>query len=267
MDRISSRQNAIVARYRAAAAGDEPGVMLLDGVHLVSDALAAPLPLRHLLIAADAVERGDIRPIVHAAGQAGIDMAMATAPVMSAVSPVRSSSVVVALADRPHDDAARLYSGPSPLVVIACDVQDPGNMGAIVRVAEAAGASGLVAAGQSANPFGWKALRGSMGSALRLPIVVHTDLDEAVAGARAHRCRLVATEPRGGRSLFDADLRGPVAALVGGEGRGLPQSIIDTADERVTIPMQSPVESLNTAVTAALIVYEVRRQREQKRRS
>jgi TrmH family RNA methyltransferase len=145
--------------------------------------------------------------------------------------------------------------------VIAIDVQDPGNLGSIVRVAEAGGADGLVAAGACADPFGWKALRGSMGSALRLPTAVQLDPARAVADAQRHGCRVVATVPRDGRSVFDVDYRGPVAILVGGEGAGLPRSIIEAADERVTIPMAAPVESLNAAVAAALIVYEVRRQR------
>jgi TrmH family RNA methyltransferase len=140
-------------------------------------------------------------------------------------------------------------------------VQDPGNLGAIVRVAEAAGATGVVAAGGSANPFGWKALRGSMGSALRLPIASEPAAENAVAEARRHGCRIVATVPRDGRSLYDVDLAGPLQVLIGGEGRGLASALTDLADERVTIPMQAPVESLNAAVTAALIVYEARRQR------
>jgi TrmH family RNA methyltransferase len=144
---------------------------------------------------------------------------------------------------------------------VAVDVQDPGNLGAIVRVAEAAGATGFTAAGGSANPFGWKALRGSMGSALRLPIASQATADEAVADARRHGCRVIATVPRDGRSLFDVDLTGPIAVLIGGEGQGLTPSVLDAAAERVTIPMQTPVESLNAAVTAALIVYEARRQR------
>ena len=116
----------------------------------------------------------------------------------------------------------RFYGGAeAALVVTAIDVQDPGNLGAIVRVAEAAGATGFVAAGGSANPFGWKALRGSMGSALRLPIASELGAEEAVAAARAHGCRVVATVPRDGRSLFDVDLTGPIAILVGGEGPGL----------------------------------------------
>jgi TrmH family RNA methyltransferase len=147
------------------------------------------------------------------------------------------------------------------LVLIACDVQDPGNLGAIARVAEAAGASGMIAAGQCADPLSWKALRGSMGSALRLPLAQHETADAAVAEARRHRCRIVATLPRGGTPLAASDLRAPVAILIGGEGHGLPAALVDAADVRITIPMQAPVESLNAAVTAALVAYEARRQR------
>jgi TrmH family RNA methyltransferase len=181
---------------------------------------------------------------------------------MDALSPVRSSSTVVALAERPSTSDQTLYKDIAPLIVIAVDIQDPGNVGAITRVAEAGGASGMIAAGASAAPFGWKALRGSMGSALRLPILVQPSADRAVADARGHGCRIVATTPRDGRSLFEADYTGPIAILIGGEGPGLPPALVEGADERVTIPMQAPVESLNAAVTAALLVYEARRQRQ-----
>ena len=100
-----------------------------------------------------------------------------------------------------------------------------------------------------------------MGSALRLPIAAHLDLRAALADARARGCRIVATAPRGGRCVFDVDLTGAVAIVFGGEGSGLPTEVVDEADERVTIPMQPPVESLNAAVTAAVILYEARRQR------
>ena len=155
---------------------------------------------------------------------------------------------------------AQLFGRGVPLIVVAVDVQDPGNVGAIVRVAEAAGATGIVAAGVSANPFSWKALRGSMGSALRLPIVAGVAAGEAVDVSRSGGCRIVAAVPRDGRPIVEADLVGPLAILIGGEGQGLPGPLVDAADERVTIPMQAPVESLNAAVTAALILYEARRQ-------
>jgi len=104
-------------------------------------------------------------------------------------------------------------------------------------------------------------LRGSMGSALRLPVDRVDDVSVAVTEARQRGCRIVATVPRDGRSLFAANLKGATAVLIGGEGRGLPDALIAGADERLTIPMQAGVESLNAAVAAALVVYEALRQR------
>jgi TrmH family RNA methyltransferase len=167
---------------------------------------------------------------------------------------------LVALAQRPVRSEEALYRN-TPLVVVACDVQDPGNIGAMARVAEAAGASGMVAAGESADPFGWKALRGSMGSALRLPIVSDPHVPHALAEARSRGCRLLALSPRAELSIFDSDLRGPLAMLVGGEGAGLPEQVLQQTDIRLRVPMRPPVESLNAAVTAALVLYEASRQR------
>jgi TrmH family RNA methyltransferase len=259
VERITSRHNSLVAQYRAAARGDGRAVLLLDGAHLVSDALTARLPLQHVMVAAEALEHADIQPLVAQAVAQHRVVAVASAKVMEAASPVRSPSPIIALAER-HTLVSNVYSSTRPLILIACDVQDPGNLGAIARVAEAAGATGLVAAGQSADPLSWKALRGSMGSALRLPIAADDSVEEAVAEARRHRCRIVATLPRGGTPLATSDLRSPLAILIGGEGHGLSPALVDTADLRVTIPMQPPVESLNAAVTAALVAYEARRQ-------
>jgi TrmH family RNA methyltransferase len=258
---IASRQNAAVGRYRAAARGGAASFLLLDGTHLVDEALSSGVALREAVIAAHALARHDIAELAGRLDRAGVEVSSASAPVMDALSPVRSASAIVALADRPRQDADRVYGGRDSPVLIAVDVQDPGNVGAIVRVAEAGGASGMVAAGQSADPFGWKALRGSMGSALRLPVASEPAIDRAVAEARRRGRRIVATVPRGGGLLHDADLHGAVAMLIGGEGAGLPPSVVADADDRVTIPMEAPVESLNASVTAALLVYEARRQR------
>jgi TrmH family RNA methyltransferase len=235
--------------------------MLLDGAHLVADALAATVAFQLAAVTPAARDEHDVRTLVDALERVGVEVITVSASVMNAVSPVSTPSGIVALAECPVAEADRLYAGPAALVVAAVDVQDPGNLGAVIRVAEAAGATGFIATGGSANPFGWKALRGSMGSALRLPIAAGIAADEAVAGARRHGCRVIATVPRDGRSLFEVDLTGPIAVLIGGEGQGLTPSLVEAADERVTIPMQAPVDSLNAAVTAALIVYEARRQR------
>jgi TrmH family RNA methyltransferase len=258
---LTSRRNPIVARYRDVAQGDVDGLLLLDGPHLVFDALAAGITIEHAVVASTATDEAEIRPLLAQLTAHGIDTALGASTVMAGVSQLRSPSAIVAIARRPDTDIGRAYSATSPLLLIVSDIQDPGNMGAIVRVAEAAGASGVLAAGASADPFGWKALRGSMGSTLRLPVSRVDDVERAVADARARGCRVVATAPRGGRSVFEVDLKRPTAVLIGGEGQGLPPALIAAADERITIPMQAPVESLNAAVTAAIVVYEARRQR------
>jgi TrmH family RNA methyltransferase len=260
---LTSRRNPVVARYRDVAHGDADGLVLLDGPHLVADALAAGIAIEHAVAASTAADDPEIRPLLTQLSARGIDTALAASAVMAGVSPLRSPSAIVAIARRPDPDIERSYGAPSPLLLIVNDIQDPGNMGAIVRVAEAAGVSGVFAAGVSADPYGWKALRGSMGSALRLPVSRVDDIERAVADARARGCRVIATAPRGGRSVFDVDLRPPTAVLIGGEGQGLSPALIASADERITIPMQAPVESLNAAVTAAIVVYEARRQRTQ----
>ena len=259
--RITSRQNPVVARYRAAARGELADRLLLDGPHLVADALAAAVPIEHAVIVSTALDRADIRTLTADLARTGVDAVVATPPVMAAISPVRSPSAIVALAHRPAPDAARLYAGTAPLAIIAVDVQDAGNLGAIVRASEAGRATSVIAAGASADPFGWKALRGSSGSALRLPVGIVDNAATAVAEARRLGCRAIAMVPRGGRSLYETDLRGATAVLIGGEGSGLAPGVVEYAVERITIPMQPPVESLNAAVAAAIVVYEALRQR------
>jgi TrmH family RNA methyltransferase len=100
-----------------------------------------------------------------------------------------------------------------------------------------------------------------MGSAFRLPIVSDPDAARVIVRARAAGLRIVATVPGGGSAMHTADLKGPLALLVGGEGAGLATDVTERADERVTIPMRPPLESLNVAVATALLVYEAARQR------
>jgi TrmH family RNA methyltransferase len=145
-------------------------------------------------------------------------------------------------------------------VVVAHDVQDPGNIGAIIRTSEAAGATAFVASTGTADPFGWKALRGSMGSALRLPIA-RGEIADALRECRKAGLLTTALVPRGGTPFFDVDFRQPAALFLGSEGSGLPEDISRQADRQVSIPMRGPVESLNVGVAAALVLYEAFRQR------
>lgn len=267
MRSISSRQNPIVRFFREAAAeARADGTrLLLDGPHLVREALAAGLDFEVAAVAARHADAGsEIAGLADALERRGVDVAVVTEPVMSALSPVRSPSGIVALAARPAARVADICGVADALIVAPVDVQDPGNLGALLRAAEAGGATGAVVCGASASPFSWKAIRGSMGSALRLPIAAGMKPEALLACARTLHVRSIASVPRDGEPPDAIDWRGRVLVFVGGEGAGLSAETIAACDARVSIPMQPPVESLNVAVAAALLVYEARRHRSER---
>ena len=276
METIASRKNPLVLLMRRVAQGDadERGRVLLDGLHLVQEARAAGLPLATAAFTTKvlAAPDGAARRLATTLAGLGCRVAHVSDAVMEAMSPASTPSGVVALAARPRHELASVLppAVKHPFLCVAAGVQDPGNVGAIVRVAEAGGASGVIVTGNSADPYGWKALRGAMGSAFRLPIVREPDVDGVLAALREAGVRVLATAPaaaaNGGgvisrRSFSDKPLTGACAFLLGGEGPGLPEGVIAAADGVITIPMEPPVESLNVAVSAGLIIYEARRQR------
>jgi TrmH family RNA methyltransferase len=167
---------------------------------------------------------------------------------------------VLALARRPVFDGRRILAG-TPLVAVAVGVQDPGNVGALLRTSEAAGATGAYLAGGSADAFSWKALRGSMGSAFRLPHEKVRAAAPLLDRLRAAGVRTVGAAPDAALSHDEADLTGPLAVFFGAEGSGLPAEVLDALDERLTIRMAAPVESLNVAVAAGVVLFEAARQR------
>jgi RNA methyltransferase, TrmH family len=255
---IASRHHSIVRTFRAAARGDDDRA-LIDGWHLLHEASASGMAIDMVALSADALGPPERRLVQRL--ERDVEIVRVTASVMDALSPVRSASGVVALIAKKEWPFPALLAPAPALVVLTTDVQDPGNAGAIIRSAEAAGATGVILAGASADPWSWKALRAAMGSTFRIPSVrddetVH--VCDRLAGAGV---RLVAATPRDGVTLYDADLRRPTAILIGGEGPGVPSELLARADERLTIPMAAAVESLNAAVAAALVVYEAARQR------
>jgi TrmH family RNA methyltransferase len=166
------------------------------------------------------------------------------------------------VAERPRFETEALFGGSAkPLVLVAIGVQNPGNLGGLLRTAEAAGASGAVLTGGTADPLSWKALRGSMGSALRLPHLRERSLTTALDLLTARGLRLAATVAHGGTAYDQADLRGPVALLLGNEAAGLPEEAVARATVQITIAVRPPVESLNVGVAAGILLFEAARQR------
>ena len=265
MRTISSRHNPVVAAFRALATTPDPSGhrVLLDGAHLVGEALDAGIGFEVILVAASRrTGATEAARLARELEQRGLPLVEADDRAFDAVSPVRSPSGIAAIGLRTAAEPAALCEPPEAFVLAIADVQDPGNVGALLRSAEAAGVSGVFVTGTSANPFSWKALRGSMGSALRLPIVSGLAPERVLSEMRQAGMRTVASVARGGAAPDAIDWKGRIGVWVGGEGPGLADDLVERCDERVTIPMAPQVESLNAAVAGALLVYAARRQRQ-----
>lgn len=256
---ITSRQHPIVREFRDLARGGGP-LMLLDGWHLLGEAAAASIAVEKIAICGPPTASEE--RVIDRLRRSGAQIVDVSGSVLNALSPVNAPTGVVASARKPSVASDAILNPPPALVLAAAGLQDPGNAGAIIRSAAAAGATGVVLDETSADPWGWKALRASMGSAFHVPVLRSRTLSSLIDDWRARGIRIIATVPRGGTPMHEADFGPPAALLLGAEGAGLPDATVDAADARVSIPMRGGIDSLNAAVAAAVLLYEAQRQRQ-----
>lgn len=233
----------------------ESGKMVVEGLHLVGAALDAGSSLDALYVNAGAEERPEVRALLSrlASHQPTLEPRRVPQATLAAVTALASPAEVLAVLPRPRHAAAK-----GDFAVFLEDVQDPGNLGTLLRASAAAGASVVVVSKTGADPYSPKVLRAGMGAHFVLPIQESDDLPRdfrAFAGQR------LATVPTSETALWDVALTGPVALAFGNEGQGLSTTLIDAATTRVTIPMPGSAESLNVAMAATVCLFEVVRQR------
>lgn len=257
---IRSRSNPLFRRFRALKDRGDADLCLLEGPKLLEEALLSGTALVEVVAAPRTETGGRDDRLLATVRERGTPVRRMDADLVALLSEAETSQGVLALARRPAFDEEALFRG-TPLIVVAVAVQDPGNLGGLLRTAEAAGATGAYLTAGTADPFSWKALRGSMGSALRLPHVRGLPAGEAVRRLRERGVAVVATTARGDASYDRADLRRPMALLLGGEGAGLPDELVRAADETLSIPTHGHVESLNVGVAAGILLFEAARQR------
>jgi TrmH family RNA methyltransferase len=264
MQSVTSRQNPIVKTLRMLAAHPEPdGVrLLLDGVHLVHAAINAGLSFEMAAIAASRVlDDSEEGAVARALESRGVTVVSIADRVFSAVSPVRTPTGIVAIATRTATTVETACAASEPFVLVVLGVQDSGNLGALLRAGEAGGITGALIGGGGASPFSWRALRGSMGATLRLPVASGLDSATLLDGLARRGLRTVAAVPRHGLPPGEIDWTGGIALVMGNEGSGLESQIVSTSSLRVTIPMARGAESLNVATAGAVLVYAAREQR------
>jgi TrmH family RNA methyltransferase len=231
---------------------------VVDGPVLVAEALGAGLDVWEVL-----VEAGAAAEVADLARRAGVAVLEVQPGVLAKAVDTTTPNGVAAVAARPEVDldTAIEAAAAGPLALVLVDVADPGNAGTLVRAAEASGATAVLFCGASVDPCNPKCVRASAGALFHLPVCAGGDAVAVLEGLGAAGVRRAGTVVRGGAPYTDADLRGPLALVLGSEAHGLPAGLDPLLDLRCTIPMAGRSESLNVAMAGAVVCFEALRQR------
>lgn len=268
---ITSRQNPLVKRFRRVRSGLERHHILIEGVRLLEEAISAGVHFDCVAFTSELEtnERGiSLHDELRRVPCRGARM---TSQLLDYVADTDSPQGVAAIVSRPFFTLDDVFAPSPQLIIVADGLQDPGNLGTIIRTAEAAGASGVVTTAGTVNPYSAKAVRASMGSAFRLPIAAGPKWTEIAEKLKASNTRVIVAESPAAMKSKDAfqsrpfsavDMKSSVAIVLGNEGSGPSEPAMSTASEFVYVPMAEGVESLNVSVAAAVLMYEAARQRE-----
>ena len=256
MERITSRQNAHFRQARKLAESarerNKSNQILMDGTRLIR-AYAERFGLEDstLLISEQGVNRPDIQNILETTSPK--QLYLLPDELFAEIAQVETPEGISAIAGIPRVEAKSVDN----FRILLDGIQDPGNLGGLLRTAAAAGATSAYVAKGCADVWSPRSLRGGMGAQFNLPVRERIDLEIALTGFRG---AVIATSPRATQSIYDVDLSGPVAMIFGSEGRGLPEDVLSMANQLVHIPMAGNVESLNVAAAAAICCFERLRQ-------
>jgi TrmH family RNA methyltransferase len=254
---VTSRSNARVKQLRAAfGSGSKEnarlssGLIAIEGEHLVEEALRSGQALKTVFVS----ERRELPGYI----PASVEVLRLAEDVFASVAETRSPQGIAALLVPPVGSVEKMVEGTA-LILIAVGLQDPGNLGTLIRSAEAFGATGVLTTPGTVSAWNQKAMRASAGSVFRMPVAAAGTEEMEVLGQQG--VRLLAAVKEGASAMGEVDLTGSCALLIGNEGAGLSEDWLRLADARVTIPCPGWVESLNAAVAGSILLYEASRQR------
>ena len=259
---VQSRQNARVKELRAgfrSASRTEHGHIAIEGEHLLLEAIAAGLTIPAVFM-----RQGSESLLDHLQLPDTTEIIALPPEIFASAVSTESPQGIAALVDPPAFTLDHILNARgTPLILIAAGLQDPGNLGTLIRTAEAFAATGLITLPGTVSPWNQKALRASAGSVFRLPVIASTE-DEIFTSLESRGiATLAAVAPGisiGSSPLTHHDLTRPTALILGNEGAGIPPEILHRATARVTIPTPGPVESLNAAIAGSILLYEASRQ-------
>ena len=229
------------------------GQFVVEGPHLVEEAAAAGQ--------VDFVVYAKQSALVPKLEKVGVTCYKVSNKEFSPLSEVENPQGILAVARLNPGSLSEIEEKDRALIVVAIEVQDPGNLGTIIRSADAVGATGVIVSRGSVDPYNSKVVRATMGSIFHLPIIESDDIEVTLGSLRQNKIAIVAADVKGRQDYFQADFSRPVAILVGNEAAGLGDEIVEHSDQVVKIPMPGKAESLNVGVATSLLLYEALRQR------
>jgi TrmH family RNA methyltransferase len=235
------------------------GVFVVEGVKLLAGALRVGAPVEAVFIDAGVRHDPSLSPVLDDASGRGTRIFELAPGVLGRVADTVTPQPVLAVVGMPVVTLDEL--GPATFVVVCVDVRDPGNAGAVIRVADAAGADAVVCCEGTVDPFNPKTVRASAGSVLHVPLVVGAEAPRVLDARGQWGLRRVAAATRGGTRYTEVDPAAPLALVFGNEASGLPSLLEERLDARVTIPMLGGAESLNVSTAAAVLCFDVARRR------
>jgi TrmH family RNA methyltransferase len=247
-----------VAKLTKRTARADTGLFLLEGPQAVREALVyRPDAVVELFATPTALERhGDLR---QAAAERDVEVVFASEQVLDAMADTVTPQGIIAVARQFPSRLRDVFAASPRLIAICEEVRDPGNLGTIIRAADAAGADAVVLTGRTVDPYNPKVVRATTGSLFHVPVTVGGELADVAIAARAAGMRVVAADVKGG-DLLEAraagELAQPTAWLFGNEARGLTDEALALADGALRLPIYGRAESLNLATAASVCLYE-----------
>lgn len=264
LTRIEGRHNSHLKELRQAFSRAErtaSGACAIEGVHILEEAIRSGLRLEAVFFSESAENRAD-RLLPQIANN--VETWLVPDKLFSSAVPSESPQGVAALVRMKESSIEDVIQAAGRgLLLAVAGVQDPGNLGTVLRSAEAFGAGGVLVGDNTVNLLNWKVIRASAGSIFRLPIA-RTQLAEAIPRLRDQGIRLLATSSHKGTPVYQQDWTQPATVFIGREGAGLPREIISKMDGIIAIPHSPRVESLNAGIAASIVLYEGARQRQEK---
>jgi TrmH family RNA methyltransferase len=259
---LSSAANPLVKRVRALADRKyrrRESAFVVQGIQPVWQAVEAGADIEVLIVAPDLLRHAGAAAMVATQEAAGVRVARMSGELFGRIADRDGPSGLAAIVRSAYVELADLPVGDGSLFAALHQPGNPGNVGTIVRTASAVSADGVILIGPSADPYDPAAVKASMGAIFTVPVATVSSATEFVDWARQRAVAVAAASARGSVSYWSAELALPLALLLGSEGAGLPDGLLAAADTRVAIPMTGTAESLNLAVAAGVLLYEVRR--------